>query len=144
MSLLLSRKPSDLTRAFTDSPAYRFARCNPSKSANGSRSRPGLGRSPVRVAAVAQVCSGDCISLLTRESSFQDSKIAKLLQQAQAAERSAPRDDQPTPKHLQTLYIQKSLKSGSHTHHKGSIVVLGDCERGSKVQAEGDVLIFGR
>ncbi|MCX5773997.1 MAG: hypothetical protein NTX05_05245 [Fusobacteria bacterium] len=45
---------------------------------------------------------------------------------------------------LETLMIQKNLRSGQRVEHSGNIVIVGDINSGAEVFAEGDIYVFGK
>ena len=146
MSLLSSTAPRDLATVFKTSLAPQFSRLRRRSPgpAHGWNTRACISGQPLKLSAVAQVCFLTIKCCCLFQTRFQDLKSGEPRSQAEILSNSAPRDSSLLPSRLNTLYLRESLKSGSHTAHTGSIVVLGDCERGSRVRAEGDVLIFGR
>jgi len=45
---------------------------------------------------------------------------------------------------LETLVIQKTLRSGQRVEHSGNVVIVGDINSGAEVFADGDIFVFGR
>lgn len=45
---------------------------------------------------------------------------------------------------LETLTIQKTLRSGQRVEHSGNVMIVGDINSGAEVFADGDIYVFGR
>lgn len=68
-----------------------------------------------------------------------------------AVRRAIPLPDLPVddavedePGVRRTLYVRRTLRSGSAVRHDGDIVVFGDVNAGAQVRAGGNVLVLGR
>ncbi len=55
----------------------------------------------------------------------------------------APSENPPSEK-LETLVIQRTVRSGQSIRHSGTVVIIGDVNPGAEIIAEGDVLVWGR
>ena len=53
------------------------------------------------------------------------------------------RDEQGTAGERQVLVVDRTLRSGAHVSFAGDVIVYGDVNAGSKVEAEGNIVVLG-
>jgi len=58
--------------------------------------------------------------------------------------RIEPKEPVSSDKEEKALWIQQTLRSGTHIEYPGNVVVLGDVNPGAEIVAGGSVLVWGR